>query len=1000
MDKHVLVIGGGIAGMQAALLLADKNYQVLIADSAPAIGGFFPLLEKQFPTNTCGVCAMSIKSPMYCPIYESTFHENIEILTQCGIESVNGQAGDFEVSYNLKPRYIDEKKCTLCGKCADVCPVETANEFGGGIEKRKAVYLPFPRAIPRCYVIDGKSCTRCGKCVEVCEPGAVNLEEAERSGSLRTGAIILGFGFETFHAETKGEYGLNRYANVVTGVQYEHMLCDSSSTGGLPRRPSDNNTPKKVAFLQCVGSRDLSNGNLYCSSICCMYSIKQAMVSKDLLDNFSSTVFYMDLRTSGKGYERYAERAEKEYGVQFVRSAVSSVRELTQSDDLLIEYALEDGQLRQEEFDMVVLATGVTIPDSTRAVAKRLGVKLNDYGFCETEELRPTETSVPGIFVAGSFREPSDISETVVQACSASVDAEKVLDTRSADRASAEGHEFVGNELTKRVAVFICDSRGMLAGSLHLDKLVEDIGKERKVICVERVDITSLEDGLNVINDTLNREKINRAVIAGYRGVEIMRYLRKHSPAFQSYPQLAELVNIGEHCADIHSGSIVFATEQAGAMVKAGLKKVLLVDTGQRGSQKLVRDVLVLGGGVTGLVSSLTCAERNLKVTLVEQSRDLGGNAATAYYTAKGTDVQRSVGKLVNEVRSHPGINVLTEAELQETSGRWGDFHSRIAHNGDHEDINHGALIIATGGSEVKPTEYLYGQNPRVVTQKTFERLLATGDREALSAGNIVMIQCVESRDENRPYCSRVCCSHAVKNSLRLKQENPEANIYVLNRDIRTYGFYEEKYLAARDRGVIFVRYEPADKPVVLEKNGSLFVSFQDPLLKDRVNVKADFLVLSVGIEVRSNSGIADTIGLDLDGDGFFMGRNPKAAPLDSSETGIYMAGLCQAPIHMEEAVCQARAAAARAAALLYHENELLIDHGAYVDERFCSGCGECEAVCPAGAAKVDTVKMVSTVDASLCQGCGLCAASCRSLAIHVRGYSEEQVLDALGVLL
>ena len=1000
MNRDVLVIGGGIAGMQSALLLAEKNHHIYVLESAPAIGGFFPLLDRTFPTNSCGVCFMSPKPPAYCPIYESDFHENIELLTNCEIKDLAGQAGDFKVSYIEKPRFVDIEKCDLCNRCVEVCPVEVDSELGAGIEKRKAIHLPFAQAIPRSYVIDETSCTKCGDCLKVCSPGAINLQDKSRERKLNVGAIVLGFGFEPFQGENKGEYGLGRYKNVVSSIQYERMLSFSSPTGGLPGRPSDGKRPKKVAFIQCVGSRDPSCNQGCCSSICCMYATKQAMVSKERDKELEAAIFYMDIRTMGKDYERYYERAKQEYGIRYMRSAVSAVRELQRSKCLMFTYGLENGQLEEEEFDMVVLSLGFTPPARVKETAERLGVELNEYNFCLTAEFRPTEASVPGIYVAGAFREPRDIPATVVEASSAAADVSQLLDDFE-QKGGGEEEFFeekdIADEESLRIGVFICDNRGVLAQGLDIKEIMRLFEQDPDIVCVEKVDITSLKKGADEIKNKIAEKELTRVVIAGHRGMALSKALRRVCKAVSTGSCLLDYANIGEQCANVHALDSPTATSKAKVLVQASLRKAKLAVPRRVGRKRVCSRVLVVGGGISGLSSALSLAEQGMDVTLVEKSDKLGGIARIAYYTLKGSDIQALVRDMVSRVEAHPKIEVLKGSELKALEGTWGSYHSLISADGEEKEILHGAVIFATGGREALPDEYLFGKNENVITQKSFERLLAGREEKAAKAKTVVMIQCVGSRDEKHPYCSRVCCGQAVKNALKLKELNPEADVYVLYRDMRTYGFYEKYYHEARGKGVIFVRYEPEAKPEVSASGGNLRVSFFDSVVRERMSLEADLLVLSSGIAPNEdNQQLAEIGGLELNADGFFAEANPKAAPLDSVDRGKYFCGLSHSPNHIGDAICQGKAVAARASALIWNAFQEYADNQAYVSERLCSGCGICVSACPYDARIIDEVSNKARVLEDLCKGCGTCVISCPNGASQQYNFERSTILDIL----
>lgn len=1000
-NRDVLVIGGGIAGAQTALLLAEKDRNVYMLDSATAIGGFFPLLDRQFPTNSCGVCFMSPKPPALCPIYESDFHENIEVITNSDITGLSGEAGNFEVTYTARPRFVDIEKCTLCDRCTEVCPVEVDSKFSEGLEKRKAIYMPFAQAIPRSYVIDEKTCTKCGECVKVCTPEAINLEEKPEDKKLKVGAIVMGFGFEPFAAKLKGEFGLGRYKNVLSSIQYERMLSFSGPSCGSPQRLSDGNGVKKIAFIQCVGSRDIACGREYCSSICCMYATKQAMVSKDRAKDLDAAVFYMDVRTMGKDYERYYEKAKNEYGVRYIRSAISSIRELKRTNNLLVAYGTESGELKEEEFDTVVLSVGFTPPEDIKRIATSLGVDLNEYSFCATNEFNPTSTSVPGIYVGGALREPKDIPETVVDACSAADDVSNLLDKLEEKDTGDSAEKRALPEIEELITgIFLCDTKGMLQQRLNMDTIIDSLKQDPNIACVEKVDITSLKKGMDTVKKIIIEKQLNRVIIAGYRSMSLSRKLRKGFSEAESENLYIDYSNIGEQCADVHRDDPAAATKKAMGLISASIRKVKRGYPVRVGKKKLQPGVLVVGGGIAGMTSSLSLAQQGMKVTLIEKENELGGLGRTAHFTLKGSDIQSLVKSLVSKVESHEDIEVFKEAGLKSLTGTWGNFTSRISIGEEEKEILHGAVIFATGGREASVEEYLYGENRNVVTQRQFEGLIAESDDRVKNAKNIMMIQCVGSRDEDRPYCSRVCCNHAVKNSLKLKEINPEVDIHVLNRDIRTYGFYEKKYLEARGKGVVFVRYEVTDKPKVSEKDGKVAVNFFDAIVNEQKTVDADLLVLSVGIEPNDNRELAEIADVELNADGFFAEANPKSAPLDSVDRGKYFCGLCHSPNHIEDALCQGKAAAARASALLWSGVESLSESQAFVNERRCSGCGICVTVCPYDARIIDESTNKAVVLEELCRGCGTCTIACPNGASQQFDFERVTMLEMLNEIL
>jgi heterodisulfide reductase subunit A len=991
-DKSAaLVIGAGIAGMQSALLLAETGTKVFLLEQGPAIGGYFPLLDKTFPTNSCGVCFMSPTPPAFCPIYECHLHDNIELLPYSEVTGIEGEGGDFRVSVLRKPRFVDPKKCTLCMACLKVCPVEVEREFGGGLEKRKAIYLPFPQAIPHSLVIDPKTCTRCGECVKVCGPDAVDLNMKEEQEKIEVGTILLGFGFEPFWAQRKGEYGFGRYKNVLTSIQFERMLSTSSPSQGFPVRVSDGKRMEKIAFIQCVGSRDPSCGQDHCSTICCMYATKQAMIAKDRSPGLGVTFFYMDIRPMGKDYERYYERAKAEYGIEYKRCAISSIKELQGTKNLLATYVKEDGTFEEKEFDGIVLSVGFTPPQTIKDLAGKMGLQLNRQGFCQTDEFTPAQTSIRGIFVGGAFRGPRDIPETVVEGSSAAAAAASFLSPHRllhpAKEYPAEGALV---EEIPRIGVFICHCGEELKKSLSISDLIDETKGLREVTHVEEVGLACLPTDLELIKKRIGEQGLNRIVVAGCSHREIRGAMEELARGMGFNPYLIEYANIREQCAFVHQDHPKSATEKAMTLIRMAVERARRIQPIRRGRERVEKKGLVVGGGLAGLTASLRLAEQGYEVYVIEKEKELGGNLREAFYTLKGSDPQPLLKDLIQQVEGNESIHLFSEAEVLGFEKKDGIYRTKIRHQGGEKILDHGTLILATGGKEITPKGYLYGEDPRVMTQRQLEKMIHLSDEKLKDVHSVVMVQCVGSRDEEHPYCSRICCNHAVKNALKLKEMNPNVKISVLYRDVRTYGFYEAYYHEARGKGVLFIRYDLENKPEVGLRDGSLQVSLFDPAMGSRVTLPADRLVLSTGIEPNDNRELARIFDVDLNPDGFFMEANPKSAPLDSVDRGKFYCGLCHSPNFMEDTISQGNAAAARAAAILSKEAVEEKAHLAYVIKRLCCGCGLCVTVCPYGARVLNEEEGKAEVKGSLCQGCGSCVIACRNGASQQRNFEKE----------
>ena len=1025
-----LVVGAGIGGMQSALLLAEAGYKAYLLDSAPGIGGSMHLLDLTFPTDSCGICLMLPGRAAYCPTIECDLHRNIEILPYAEVVGLEGEAGDFTATVRHKPRYVDVDLCTNCGLCAEVCPIERPDQYEGTLDPKKAIYRPPTRAIPPAYVIDMDYCTRCGECVEVCPTEAIDLEMEESVSQVEVGAVIMSPGFEPFDARIKGEYGFGYYDNVLSSIQFERMVSLSGSTGADIVRPSDAKRPKRIAFIQCVGSRDDSIDRGYCSSVCCMYTAKQIQVAKELRPDLDITVFFMDIRAHGKDFDEYFDGVEATPGVTYRRAMVSSIHEYKQTGDLQLNFVSEDGSVQEEDFDMVVLSVGFEPPKGCWELGEALDVDLNRYGFGVTNPLHPDESSRPGVLVAGAFREPKDIPGTVVEASAVAASAARLAGGNGVSEKSAPSDAEERNVLYEwpRVGVFLCDCRGEVGAVVELPAVAEYAEGLRDVALVQTMDNACLASGREQIGEAIREHELNRVVIAGCAA-------RLYESAFERVmrgaglnPGLLERVNLRGEIAWAHQGNGKDATGKAKELLKMAVSGVRLSQPVRVEGTELSQRALVIGGGVAGMTAALQLAEMGHAVDLVERTDVLGGQLHKLRYTLTGEDPVAFLDGLIEEVQGHPSISLVLNAEVENVEGYVGDFEVRVNERADEDNsssastLNAGAIIVATGGREIAPNEYLYGEDPRVVTQRELEKMLEnweTGtlvDREDNPSGGhtnlpiyqstnppdtVVMIQCVGSREPERPYCSRVCCTKAVTNALRIKERNPEARVFVLYREMRTYGFREDYYREARERGVIFLRYELPDKPQVSADDDGLTIRLLEPITGEDVVLEAGLLVLSTGIEPNDVQDLAGMLDVPLDKNGFFQEEYPKMRPLDFTRRGVFMCGLAHSPRFSDESIVQAQGAAMRAAALLKQQTLEPPVPAVLVNERLCSACGQCVEICPYGARVLESGAHTAEVIDVLCQGCGACIVACPNKATRRQGVevpSIYRMLESVGM--
>jgi heterodisulfide reductase subunit A len=994
----VLIAGGGIAAIQAALDLADSGYYVYMVEKSPSIGGVMAQLDKTFPTNDCSMCIMSPK------LVEVGRHINIELVTLAEIRDIRGEAGNFEVEVFQKARYVDIDKCIGCGACAEKCPKKVADEYNMGLAKRKAIYVPYPQAVPLKYTIDAANCIKltkdkCGNCEKVCPADAINYKDTDKTLTLNVGSVILATGFSAYNPSGKDFLNYDRSKDVVTSLEFERLLSASGPFQGHVVRLSDHEHPHKIAWLQCVGSRDVNTcKNGHCSSVCCMYAIKQAIIAKEHDPELETKIFYMDMRTHGKGFEDCYNQAKNTYGVKFQRCRVHTVYDNLDGPGQVLEYIDENNQRVTEVYDIVVLSVGMEINEEVRANAAQMGIELTEGGFVKTSTFRPVATTREGVYVCGAFQGPKDIPQSVVEAGAAALNAGAGLvaarNTLTRTVEKVKENDIRGDR--PRIGVFVCHCGINIAGVIDVEAVRDYAASLPYVEYVTNNMYSCSQDTQDGMTKVIKEKGLNRIVVAACSP-------RTHDPLFQETlinaglnKYLFEMVNIRNHGSWVHKDQPAEATLKAKEQVRMAVAKVALFEPLSEATLEIDQNVLVIGGGISGMAAAKALSTQGYHVTLVERDKALGGQARNLYVTAKGESIEEGLADMVNSVAVDEKIDVLLESSLKNVEGFVGNFVSTIETKGSEREIRHGVAIIATGAEEYKPTEYLYGSSDKVVTGQELDILMKAHDARVDKAESAVFIQCVGSREPGRTYCSRICCTHTMVSALHLKEKKPDMDVFVLYRDIRTYGEKEALYKKAREKGVIFVRYSLDAKPLVKEAEGKLLIRVNDPIIQRPLEIAADLLVLASAVKPFKDERLAQFFKVPLNDDGFFVEAHVKLAPSDFATDGVFLAGLAHYPKPIDESIAQAQAAAARATGLLARKTINTSGQVAYVNSELCSGCSVCVAVCPynspgmilegprAGKAEINPV---------LCKGCGACVASCRSGALNLKGFEEGQIL-------
>jgi heterodisulfide reductase subunit A len=1016
MNGSVLVIGGGIAGIQTSLDLTELGFKVYLVERNPSIGGRMAQLDKTFPTNDCSLC---ILAPKMVEVYRNP---NIELMTYHEVKDVSGLAGDFTVNIIKKPRYIDETKCKGCGDCASKCPkIEVPNLFDMNLGKRKSAYIPFPQAVPPVYLIDPEICLKltkgvCGVCAKVCQAEAIDYEQKEQEIQINVGAIVVATGFDMPTEQLSSRWGY-KYDNVVSALEYERILCASGPFGGHVLRPSDHTEPERIAFIQCAGSRDLHEGVSYCSSVCCMYTAKEAIITSEHSDKSKCFVFRHDIRAFGKNFYEFTQRAQKEYGVKYYQTKISKINEISETKNLMIHYEnLKTGEFENFEADLVVLASPLVPSSGSQRLSEILGIEIDEYKFFkEHDYFNKSKATKEGMYLCGFCQGPMDIPETVAD--SSGVAGQVAAFLHSVKFEQTEEKEItpeldIKDDDIPRIGVLICHCGINIGKYVQVPLLAEYVRALPNVVHCEDNLYSCSSDSQARIKELIINHKLNRFIVASCTP-------RTHESLFQETCEeaglnkyLFEMVNIRDQCSWVHMDDIEAATQKAKDLIRMAVAKARLLKPLKEEVLKITPTALVVGGGIAGMSAALNIAEQGFKTYIVEKEARLGGNLnhLNELYPIEESAFDFLL-RTIEKVNQNQNIQTFLSAKVKKVKGYVGNYVVSVEDSKNKvQDLSIGTIIVATGGKEYKPKDLFQykKENENVITQLELEQLLKEKGTTWLNGINRIMtILCVNARqNEGITYCSNICCCNSIKNVGLLKKLKPELELIVLYRDLQMAKKRYEDYYRERRKDAIFLRYDLDNLPIVKQKQKSpekYEIKLYDTNLQDFLEFETDMIVLSTPIVPSDNlMDLAKMLKVPLDSHGFFLEAHVKLRPLDFATDGIFLCGCAQWPKNVQDSISQANGAAGRACRFLSVKEIKTSGIVAEVNPINCIGCGKCQSVCAYNAIDIlDSVKEFedvsltvkkSFINSALCKGCGTCAATCPNGAISIKKYDFDQI--------
>jgi heterodisulfide reductase subunit A len=888
--------------------------------------------------------------------------------------------------------------------CAEKCPKKVDDEYDEALGKRKAIYVKYAQAVPLKYSIDAEKCIyltmgKCGNCEKVCPTNAINYEDRQKDLTLNVGSVIISSGCHPYDPGEHDVYGYTKSKNIVTSLEFERILSSAGPYEGHLVRPSDKKEPKKIAWLQCIGSRDNHLGsNGYCSSVCCTYAVKEAMLAKEhSTDPLDTAIFYMDIRTHGKDYEHFYNRGRDESGIRFVKSKITNIVPDPKTGMQRINYIDETGIRQEEVFDIVVLSVGLCIGKQAVELAGKMDINLDHYNFVTTNSFEPVKTSKPGIFICGAFEAPKDIPSSVIESSAAAGMAGiDLMESRwSLTKAKEIPEEINVIGEAPRIGVFVCRCGTNIAGVVDVPSVVQMAKKLPYVEYVDENMFSCSQDTQDAITSIIKEKKLNRVVIAACTP-------KTHEGLFQETltnaginKYLFDMANIRNQCSWIHAKEKDKATQKAKDLVRMITAKVALHEPLKEPTLEIDQSGLVIGGGIAGIVAAQTLADQGYHTHLIEKEDTLGGQANNLYQTWQGEDIQTHLSSMITSIEQNELIDIHLNTQITDVDGFVGNFETHVSKNGADETLKHGITIISTGASELKPEVHLYGDDDRVITGIELDKKILNEDEGLNTTRTAVFIQCVGSRIPERPYCSKVCCTQSIRNALKLKSINPDMKVFIIYRDMRPFGLREDLYTEARTKGIQFIKFDFEKELEVTAKEDQLKLVFSDTSLRRKMEIKTDIIVLASAIVPEKENKLAAMYKVSQNADGFFMEAHAKLKPVDCATDGVFLCGLAHAPKPIDESISQAQAAATRAVTLLAKKTMNMDGTIAWVDPELCSSCAVCISICPYSAPSFTIegrFEGKAEINPVLCKGCGLCVASCRSGALHLKGFDNNQI--------